>query len=78
MSETSATREDGTPDPSRFSRKPRESRANNEIRFTRCGWSAMARVFEGKTIMGRRRSGWLSREQDGQVSRLVVELAQDL
>jgi hypothetical protein len=31
---TGATREDDTSDPSRFSRKPRESRANNEIRFT--------------------------------------------
>ena len=41
VSETSKTcatgtnHEDDTCDPSRFSRKPRESRANNEIRFTK-------------------------------------------
>jgi hypothetical protein len=45
MSDASAIREDGISDPSRFSRKPRESRADNEIRFTRCGCSAMARVL---------------------------------
>jgi hypothetical protein len=33
-SKTCATREDDTSDPPRFSRKPRESRANNEIHFT--------------------------------------------
>jgi hypothetical protein len=32
---TGETREDETSDPPRFSRKSREFRANNEIRFTR-------------------------------------------
>ena len=74
----SAAREDEVSDLFRLSRKPRESRANYEVRFTRCGRSAMARVFEAKTIMRRRRSTSLSREQEGQVSRLVVEPGQDL
>lgn len=75
---TGATREDEVSDLSRYSRKPRESRANNEVRFTKCGRSATARVFEAKTIMRRRRSASLPREQVEQVSRLEVELRQDL
>jgi hypothetical protein len=62
---TGATREDEVSDLSRYSRKPRESRANNEVRFTKCGRSATARVFEAKTIMRLRRSASLSRKLDG-------------
>ena len=48
---TGATREDGASEPSYFSRKSRESRANNEIRFTlqRCREGCMGKDVPGSS-----------------------------